>query len=248
MFGIIKLTGKPHEGNPVLSLEGVLSMIGVYKITNTINGKMYIGSSKNIKSRKKDHFKKETSKRFNGRMPLYREMDEYGRENFSFEILEETNLECLADREEYFINKYNSVTDGYNQSCKAEPMQDEKIKSMHGKRLSEWNKRQWQDESYRSKQVERFSKRQKERLKDPEYHAEKSRQLKRYTDSIKKTVYQYDKQGNFIAEYKGTREAERETGVNCQSISKVALGQRKTAGGFVWKYSQEKSVETIESN
>ncbi len=225
-------------------------MIGVYKITNKINGKMYIGASINIKSRKKDHFKRETSKRFDGRMPLYREMDHYGRENFSFDILEETSLEMLSEREEFFISKYDSVANGYNQSYKAEPMRDDEIKKRHGKRLSDWNKEQWQNEEYRRERSKRSSEYQKERLKSPEYLAEKSKQLKKYTDSIKKPIEQYDKQGNLIAVYNGVREAERATGIGSAQISAVALGKprRKSAGGFVWKYPQEKSVETIENN
>lgn len=49
-----------------------------------------------------------------------------------------------------------------------------------------------------------------------------------------KEVQQFDKQGNFIAEYFGAREAERQTGI--RHISEVCNGKRATAGGFVWKY------------
>lgn len=54
----------------------------------------------------------------------------------------------------------------------------------------------------------------------------------------KKRVGQYSKDGSLVAEFEGTREAERATGISSQSISKVALGKkyRKTAGGFAWKY------------
>lgn len=55
-------------------------------------------------------------------------------------------------------------------------------------------------------------------------------------NSLSQIVLQYDIFGNFICKFVGTREAERKTGVSSKSISKVALGQRKTAGGFIWKY------------
>ena len=59
---------------------------------------------------------------------------------------------------------------------------------------------------------------------------------------MKKKVAQYDIEGNLIAVYEGVREAGRVTGISHKSISKVARGvkYRKTAGGYVWKYLQEK--------
>lgn len=51
-----------------------------------------------------------------------------------------------------------------------------------------------------------------------------------------KQVFQYDINGVLIAKFGGVREAGRITGIDDKSISKVALGQRKTAGGYVWKY------------
>ena len=104
--------------------------------------------------------------------------------------------------------------------------------------MTKRNNKNWQDEEYRRKMSEMNSNLQKERLKDPEYLAEKSAQLKQYTDSIKKPVGQYDKQGNLIAEFGGVREAERATGIGSSLISAVAKGKkyRKSAGGYVWKF------------
>lgn len=44
------------------------------------------------------------------------------------------------------------------------------------------------------------------------------------------------KDGVVINEYKSTKEAERQTGIFYQSISKVALGKRNKAGGYQWRY------------
>lgn len=200
---------------------------------------MYIGASTRLMKRKTEHFKPSRIKAYKDRLPLYRAMDKYGRENFVFEVIERTSAEKLDEREEYYIKKYNTVEEGYNVVRTSHNMHDEEYtKEVHGSFFTEWNKKQWQDEDYRKKRSEHSSLVQKERLKDPEYLAEKSKQLKNYTDSIKKPVGQFDKQGNLIAEFGGVREAERATGVSSQSISKVASGQkyRKTAGGFVWKY------------
>ena len=51
-----------------------------------------------------------------------------------------------------------------------------------------------------------------------------------------KAVLQLDLGGNLVAEHGSQHEAERETGINQTSISRVCLGQRRTAGGFIWKH------------
>lgn len=50
------------------------------------------------------------------------------------------------------------------------------------------------------------------------------------------TVLQYDKSGNFIAEYKSAREAWKQTGISDTTIGLVCKGKGKTAGGYIWKY------------
>lgn len=92
-------------------------MIGIYKITNLVNGKCYIGQSTNIKKRWVAH----RSDAFNEKSeayhyPLYRAMRKYGIEKFSFEVLEECSSELLDEKEVFFIKQYNAYGDGgYNQ-------------------------------------------------------------------------------------------------------------------------------------
>lgn len=91
-------------------------MVGIYKITNLINGKVYIGQSINIEKRIKEHFYKakcfgETS--YNS--ALHQAIRKYGEENFSWEILEECSIDKIDDKERFYIEQYNSITpDGYN--------------------------------------------------------------------------------------------------------------------------------------
>lgn len=50
-------------------------------------------------------------------------------------------------------------------------------------------------------------------------------------------VLQFDKQGNFIAEYYSQHDASRKTGVNQGNLCQACLGKAyKSAGGFIWKY------------
>lgn len=52
----------------------------------------------------------------------------------------------------------------------------------------------------------------------------------------KKTVEQYDTEGNLIAQYESTAEAERITKIPQKSIQKCSQGRQKTSHGYVWKY------------
>ncbi len=212
-------------------------MIGIYKVTNRLNGKIYIGSTTNAKVREEMHFK-DSMIELRSKYPIYKDMLEFGKGNFKFEMIEECSEDELESKEAEYITKYNSVELGYNTIATKHPMHDETFRKLNSERLSEWNRKMWQDDSYRETKSKQSSELQKERLKNPDYLAEKSKQLKTYTDSIKKPIGQYDKQGNLIAVFDGVREAERETGIDNSAIAKVARGDkyRKTAKGFVWKY------------
>ena len=67
-------------------------MIGIYKIENLINGKVYIGQSNNIERRFSQHQSSYEQKRFLDK-PLYKAFAKYGIENFSFTIIEECSIE-----------------------------------------------------------------------------------------------------------------------------------------------------------
>lgn len=85
-------------------------MVGIYKITNNINGKVYIGKSVDIKERWRQERYKQPNKYFANAVK------KYGLENFSFEVLEECSKEELDEKEKKYIEKYNStdINIGYN--------------------------------------------------------------------------------------------------------------------------------------
>lgn len=93
-------------------------MIGIYKIENLINNKVYIGQSRDIFKRWNSH--KNTATNPNKQeydYPLYRAFRKYGLKNFSFQVLEECSVEQLNEKENYWIKYYNSSGRlGYNQT------------------------------------------------------------------------------------------------------------------------------------
>ena len=92
----------------------------IYKITNKINGKCYIGKTlQTIEKRWQEH-KKEANKTRSQDRPLYRAINKYGIENFEIQIIEEIQnvLEInINEREKYWIEYFQSFKKGYNATC-----------------------------------------------------------------------------------------------------------------------------------
>lgn len=88
---------------------------GIYKITNTVNNKIYIGSSINIKQRIVVHLYDLKTNTHSNKY-LQRTYNKYGIDSLKFEILEYTDKENLLLREQYYLDtlqSYNSEI-GYN--------------------------------------------------------------------------------------------------------------------------------------
>lgn len=66
-----------------------------------------------------------------------------------------------------------------------------------------------------------------------------------YNNRVKK-VNQYDLDGNFMKQWNSIREAKTKLDLKNAHISQVCQGQRKTAGGFIWKYASNKTKLTKE--
>ena len=85
----------------------------IYKITNLLNDKCYIGKTDvhTIQERFNEHIK--DSKKYLDR-PLYRAFNKYGIENFKVEEIEKCDIQDSCEREKYWIEYYGSFKHGYN--------------------------------------------------------------------------------------------------------------------------------------
>ena len=105
---------------------------GVYKITNIITGDFYIGSSSNIKQRWSSHRKPSAQKHLPN-SKLYKDMSQYGLDNFKFEVLEETA--DLKEREQYWIEQ---LKPSYNSKRAKREIED--FEEAHKQRSKAWYK------------------------------------------------------------------------------------------------------------
>lgn len=88
---------------------------GIYKISNTVNGKCYIGESVHCEYRKKQHYGM-LRKGIHPNVHLQNAWNKYGEDSFEFSIIEECSETDLAEREKYWIKTLDTYKNGYNRS------------------------------------------------------------------------------------------------------------------------------------
>jgi group I intron endonuclease len=89
--------------------------MGIYKITNILNEKVYVGQSVDIGNRWKQHARRGCGADTVTGSKLYPALLEYGLSNFTFEIVQvvETKAE-LGELEQYWQKFYRAKSFGYS--------------------------------------------------------------------------------------------------------------------------------------
>ena len=241
-------------------------MIGIYLITNMVNGKVYVGQAMDIEDRWVNH-RAGLNGGYHVNKHLQRAWNKYGADSFSFTVLTECAEEQLNTMEEYFIfclDSYDSRV-GYNknygggsgrptketkkkisEASKGRTHTEEskrKIGAFHkGKTLSEETKRKL-SESRKGKTLSAETKRKlSEANKGKTFSAEHKKKLSESQKNYKKkskAVIGIHKVTGLIVEYPSTREARRQTGIDNSHIAHRCRGIQKSAGGYTWMYSEE---------
>ena len=171
---------------------------------------------------------------------MYRAIQKYGWENIEHIILFDGLSEADAcEIEKSLIKKHrtNEKEFGYNiesggQCSNLAESTKQKLREAHtGKRASEETKGKMSASRKRflSENPEYYQK----NLENIMCAVEKAAELKR------KTVIQYDLDGNFLAVWNSTREAERVLGIHHSHIAECCnkLPKHNTAGGYRWEYA-----------
>lgn len=188
----------------------------VYKHTNKLNGKVYIGiTSQNPENRWKNG---------NGysNQHFSRAIKKYGWDNFDHDIVaKELSKEDACEMERILIKSYRSTDPeyGYNET-------------LGGDGGGMYRKNHSQDAK------DKISKARK-RMGFSETHRKNiSKSKSGVNHHLAKKVYQYSKQGEYITEWDYMSLASKELNICKSSIAQVCSGKRKTAGGYVWKYER----------
>jgi hypothetical protein len=210
-------------------------MAYIYQITNDINGKVYVGKTeRSIEERFREHCKDSKRRDFEKR-PLYRAMNKYGVEHFHIELLEETD--SPEEREIFWIEQKRSFKNGYNATVGG----DGKHYIDYDLVIATYNEVQNQNEVARRLGIS--SDTVHKVLKN--YHIDIIPSETVAAITTGKIINQYDLQGNYIQSFSSAKSAAESldkitTTSNGASshISDVCRGKRKTAYGYIWKFSQ----------
>lgn len=202
-------------------------MAYIYKITNTINGKCYIGKTESTPElRFLEHIRDSKKERCKDR-PLYRAFNKYGVENFTIEMIEETD--SPEEREVFFIQQFDSYgRNGYNATIggdgRAYIDRDAVIACYQ--------------ESHTFKEVAEKMNVSVDTVSD--IIQKSGIEIKPPQEQFKKAVLQIDiETGDVVAEYGSISEAAEAVGrgkVHQSNISRVCQGKRQTSLGFKWAY------------
>lgn len=190
---------------------------GIYKITNLVNNKFYIGSTINFTRRKAEHFYR--FRNIKGNSILKNAILKYVIENFKFEILEEFNFGEWAS-----LNYKTELL-----TCREE-CQIKQLKPDYNIRYEELG-------IIRQPLTET----QKERLRTLNI----GRVRPEFADKIIKAVIVEDLKGNFIGEYKSMKLAGESLGVHPSMISRSCNGkrkaERKSAKQYIFKFKTKEN-------
>jgi group I intron endonuclease len=132
----------------------------VYKITNKINGKVYIGMDSGMiedATRWRAHLQEGKRATSDSPKRLYQAMAKYGIENFTYEVIESniTNQSVLRARETFWIRELDSIRHGYNmQEGGGAPLLDylppekaESLREIRRQTAIKNNRKRWSDVS-----------------------------------------------------------------------------------------------------
>ena len=144
-----------------------MKICAVYKITNTITGDFYIGSSKNVKQRWAEHKSPSRWKKYKNN-PMYLDMQKYGLDKFVFEIIAEVEMEKLKEAEQHFIETLQPIYNDRN----ANGWDFERRKETHKEYQKEYQK------------TNKYKEYQKEYKKTDEYKESKRKSDNKYHNQL----------------------------------------------------------------
>lgn len=206
----------------------------IYIIKNSKNSKVYIGQTlRDINIRWKEHLRHSDSYD----QPLYKAMQKYGKENFFIQCLEECPDENLNEREKYWISYFDSYNNGYNATLGGQDnfVMSSKVEQV----LNLWYNNYTVNKIVEETGLNVETVRSYLNKNGITHENIRTRANKAISKSRSKAILQYDLRGNFIREWSSSMEVERELQISHGNIGSVCNGNRKSAGGFIWKHKGE---------
>ena len=219
-------------------------MAYIYKVTNKVNGKIYIGKTiRSIRARWNAHVSssfRPDCKEYE--FKFHRAIRKYGTDAFKIEIIDDVEDANEANlREQHWISFYDSIKNGYNTTYGGEGSvrySDEFILSClkSGIKYEDLSKKYGMSRNT-------LMTRSKTLTTEEERVERKRRNLIKANGT---PVYQYDLNGKYVGFFYSVQDARRKTGIN--HIDAVARGVRRQSGGYQWSYEKADRMSPYKSN
>lgn len=196
------------------------------------DGKRYIGITKRVPERRWG--KNGIGYRAHNQH-FYNAILEYGWENITHNIIASgLSKEAACEKEKFFIELYNTSNRefGYNSSTGGEHPGTGVRKT-----LSEEARRKI-SEAQKGKKVAPETIRKRVEARKGYRHSDVTRA--KMSEAAKIPIIQIDINGKPICRFDSILTAAIQTNVAKQNICKCCKGERKTAGGYMWRYYEEK--------
>ena len=235
---------------------------GIYICSCLSNGYSYIGQAQSLSKRKQQHLSSLRNNRHYN-LHLQRAWNKYGEDNFSWSVLELCNIDYLDEREQYWINKYDSFNNGFNQTLGGD-----------GKRGYHESDETKEKHAIATKNTWTFERKKEQRNRmlgdnnpmfgrvgelNPAYgkdhsgenggmygkhHTEESKEKNRQAhlgqnNKMSKLVICVETEEIFASQ----GEAGRAKKCDSSTINKCCRGVKKTAGGYHWRYATQDEIE-----
>lgn len=160
LFSILKLSLMPNQSaifeSPVVErLPAAFNCSGIYGIQHTASGRIYVGSAKNIRKRLYQHLGTLVAKKHHSRY-LQNAWNKSGQIAFNIVLLETILTEKLNEREQFWIDHFNSYEKGFNARPKAESTRGLKWTKAWRQAAIKGIRKAWSDTSLRQRVSARF--------------------------------------------------------------------------------------------
>ena len=208
-------------------------MAYIYKITNKINNKSYIGeTTRTLQTRWNQHIKESFSQGHGYNYHLHCAIRKYGIDNFSFEQIEECEDEMRFAREHYYIMFYNSLEpNGYNLLVSGTGSVKVPIEAI----LESWEEGLNTVEIGNKLGLHRQTVADHLKANNISQEEIMERQGKRTSERCSMPVLQYTLTGEFIQEWPSASSVSKE-GFSQSMVSSVCRQMQITAHNYIWKY------------
>lgn len=200
-------------------------MVGIYKITNRLNNKSFIGKSTDLRKSWEDH----RNLKVRSNILMDKDMALYGIDKFDFSILEECDQESLDEKETYYINFYQTTKNGYNanKATTNTYIQSKnftrKKKACLGLGLKRHTELMRTDPVYRAKMIEKYKNNRPNAIPIEMIDKTSGEVIMRFPKIMDGAAWVRENTTYKKADY--------------ATINKICKGQGKTAYGYKWRYA-----------